>query len=293
MALQKTSPAKSNSPQLVSMNPEAFTFGLIDDVDVEFTDAACATAAQAEGYNVDDPDTPLFLVEMTDVNGTAHNQFYSLGKSEDWAPSANGEGFVSVSASDRRTPHKTSINATSNLGMFLKSLVECGFPTDVLATGNLKSIIGTKVHVLMKQTDRKSLRRAGQDSSKPTGVLLVSKIHSLPGADTKKAPLGKAATGTAATTKAAGGKPNGAAKTTASDTESEIDAKLIEGLQEALAESDTLPLKDVMKIAVSKFKGTNLNSDAIKRSRNMAFLDQFKGDGYEGIKFDGSEFSLA
>jgi len=283
MALQKTTNAESSAPGLVSMNPEVFTFGLIDDVDVEITDAACATAAQAENYNSDDTEAPLFLVEMTDVNGSAHNQYYSLGKSGDWAPSPSGEGFVAVSG-------KTSINATTNLGMFLKSLVENGFPAEVLATGNLKSIIGTKAHVMMKQTDRKSLVRAGRDQSKPTGVLLVSKIHSLPGTDNKKAaPVGKS-------TAAVGGKANGAAKATkasASDEYAEIDPKLIEGLTESLAENGTVPLKDVMKIAVSQFKGTPHNSAAIKRSRDMAFLDQFKGDGYEGIKFDGAQFELA
>jgi hypothetical protein len=287
LALQKASTSRPNAPTLVNMSPDAFTFGLIDDVDIEITDAICATAAQAENYNSDDTEAPLFIVEMTGVNGDQHTQFYSLGKSEDWAPSANGEGFVSVSG-------KTSINATTNLGMFLKSLVENGFPADVLATGNLKSIIGTKAHVLMKQTDRKSLVRAGRDPGKPTGVLLVSKIHSLPGADTKGAKAGIAGTGKAAAagaTKAAtGGKVNGAAKS--GDEFEAIDAGLIEGLTEVLAEKDTLALKDVMKIAVAKFTG-NDKSKAIKRSRDMEFLNQFKGEGNEGIKFDGSEFSLA
>jgi hypothetical protein len=267
------------------MNPEVFTFGLIDDVDIEITDAACATAAQAENYNSDDTEAPLFLVEMTDVNGSAHNQYYSLGKSDDWAPSPGGEGFVAVSG-------KTSINATTNLGMFLKSLVENGFPAEVLATGNLKSIIGTKAHVMMKQTDRKSLVRAGRDQSKPTGVLLISKIISLPEPGGKKA-TGVGKTAAPATAKSAvGGKANGAAKAS-NDEYAEIDPKLIEGLTESLAENGVVPLKDVMKIAVSQFKGTPHNSAAIKRSRDMAFLDQFKGDGYEGIKFDGAEFSLA
>jgi hypothetical protein len=279
MALQKASTARSNAPTLVNMSPDAFTFGLIDDVDVEFTDAACATAAQAEGYNVDDPDTPLFLVEMTDVNSTTHNQFYSLGKSEDWAPAASGDGFVSVSG-------KTSINATSNLGMLLKSLVENGFPTDVLATGNLKSIIGTKCHVMMKQTDRKSLVRANRDPNKVTGVLLVSKIHSLPGADTKTAAKGA---GKAAA--AVGGKANGkAAPAAASAANDDIDTVLVEKLTEALAETDPLPKKALLQLASGAFKGTPQHSKAIARSNNAEFL---KSLGESGIAFDGAQFSLA
>jgi hypothetical protein len=281
MALAKATSTKSASPTLVSMNPDVFTFGLIDDVDIEITDAACATAQQAENYNSDDAEAPLFLVEMTDVNGSAHNQYYSLGKSEDWAPSAGGEGFIAVSG-------KTSINATTNLGMFLKSLVENGFPTDILATGNLKSIIGTKCHVLMKQTDRKSLVRPGKDASKPTGVLLVSKIHSLPGADTKTTTKAAGAGKAAATV---GGKPNGkAAPATAASGNDEIDNVLVEKLMEALAENDPLPKKALLQLASGAFKGTPLHSKAIARSNNAAFLSSLSDNG---INFDGAQFSLA
>lgn len=269
----------SSAPKLVSMSPDAFTFGLIDDVDIEITDAACATAAQAENYNSDDTEAPLFLVEMTDVNGAQHNQYYSLGKSDDWAPSEAGDGFISVSG-------KTSINATTNLGMFLKSLVENGFPTDVLATGNLKSIIGTKCHVMMKQTDRKSLVRANRDPNKVTGVLLVSKIHSLPGADTKTA--GKAG---GKATAAVGGKTNGkAAPAATAAANDDIDTVLVEKLTEALAETDPLPKKALLQLASGAFKGTPQHSKAIARSNNADFL---KNLGESGINFDGAQFSLA
>jgi hypothetical protein len=283
LALQKVGQAsKSAAPALVSMNPEAFTFGLIDDVDVEFTDAACATAKQVPEYTVDDPDTPLFLVEMTDVNSTAHNQFYSLGKSEDWEPSAGGEGFVSVSG-------KTSINATSNLGMFIKSLVEQGFPTDILATGNLKSIIGTKCHVMMKQTERKSLVRKGGQSDRPSGVLLVSKIHSLPGADSKQAPAKAAVNKTASVGKSVT-KTNSGAAAAELDPNAEIDAVLIEKLTEALAENDPLPKKNLLQIASGAFKGTPSHSKAIQRANQADFLKSLPASG---ISFNGAEFSLA
>jgi hypothetical protein len=272
------------------MNPDNFTLGFLDDVDVEFTDAAAATAASAENYNAP-ADTPLFIVEMTGVNGDQHNQYFSLGDAADWAPNAEGEGFIPTSG-------KTTINATTNLGMFLRSLVDAGFPKEELNSGNLKCIIGTKCHVMQKQTERKSLKR-GDDQNKPLGVLLVSKIHSLPGADTSKGGTGKAAAGKGAAgtgAKPSGGKVNGVAGksgTAAADVNAEIDAKLVEGLIEALAETDPLPLKDVMKVAVKQFNGSPHKSAAISRSRNMEFLNRFKGDGDEGIKFDGAEFTLA
>ena len=215
--------------------------------------------------------------------GSAHAQYYSLGKSEDWAPSASGEGFIAQSG-------KTSINATTNLGMFLKSLVENGFPTDLLATGNLKCLIGTKCHVLMKQTDRKSLVRAGRDTSKPTGVLLVSKINSLPGADTKGAVAGKGKAAAPATKAAVSGKANGAATTAKGSVNDDIDATLIEKLTEALAENDPLPKKTLLQIASGAFKGTPSHSAAIKRSAEADFLKSLEENG---ISFDGAQFSLA
>jgi hypothetical protein len=281
MALATRSTQSNAAPKLVSMNPEQFTFGMIDDVDVEFTDAACVTAAQAENYNSDDAEAPLFIVEMTDVNGATHNQYYSLGKSEDWAPSAGGEGFVAVSG-------KTAINATTNLGMFLKSLVESGFPTELLAKGDLTCIKGTKAHVLMKQTERKGLKRGGANTDRPTGVLLVSKIHSLPGTDTKSAAKTTAKPGAVATTKAAGGKPNGAAATTAASDD--IDAVLVEKLIEALGETDPLPKKSLLQLASAAFKGTPQHSKAIARSNAADFL---KSLGDSGIGYDGAQFTLA
>ena len=276
MALATRSTQSNAAPKLVSMNPEQFTFGMVDNVDVEFTDAAASTAAQADGYNADDAEAPLFIVEMTDANGSAHAQYYSLGKSEDWAPSQGGEGFVSVSG-------KNSINATTNLGMFLKSLVENGFPPDLLASGNLKCIIGTKVHVLMKQTERQGLKRGGANTNRPTGVLLVSKIHSLPGTDAKSAAK--------ASVKSAGGKTNGVAATSASGDSDDIDSVLVEKLIEALGEADgnVLPKKALIPIASAAFKGKPQYSKAIARSNAADFL---KGLVNSGIDYDGAQFSL-
>ena len=292
MAIGKktASASASSAPALVSMSPENFTFGLIDDVDVEFTDAACATASSVPEYTVDDPDTPLFIVEMTDVNGTSHNQFYSLGKSDDWQPSAAGDGFVSVSG-------KSTINATSNLGMFIKSLVESGFPTEILASGNLKSITGTKCHVLMKQTDRKTIVRVGKNADRPSGVLLVSKIHALPGADT--ATKGKSSPA-AATKAAAGGKANGAAATTpsaattASGDSDAVDTELVPAVMAALAENDgQLMKKDLIKIANDTFNTPELKSlrnKAIGRANQPAFMAKLQESG---VNVDGAKLSLS
>ena len=127
---------------------------------------------------------------------------------------------------------------------FFTSLVEAGYPKESLAAGNVKVLIGLKCHINQVVQERKGLVRTGKNADRPTTALLVTKIHSLPGADTKSA--SKAAT----TTKAAvGGKANGkAAPTPAADVNDEIDTTLTEKILEALAETDPLPKKSCFRL---------------------------------------------
>jgi hypothetical protein len=275
----KTPPA----PQLISLSPDDATQGgLIDDIDAKIIDAQTCEW----DYNGQAAAGPALAVQFEDRNGATHDQYYSAGKAEDWSPDAEGTGFVAVSG-------KTGFNSSSNLMKFFGSLVECGFPKELLAAGNVKCIIDTDCHVMQVKQERKGLIRTGKNADREYSTLLVSKIHSLPGADTKSAKptLGKAAAGAA---KPAGGKANGAAAAGNSDLDA-IDAKLVESLMEALAETDPLPKKSLLQLASGAFKGTPLHAKAISRSNDNNFLNQFKpGDANEtGINFDGAKFSLA
>src|ERR1700722_18033374 len=204
----RTAPLAPPKPTRVSMNPETFTAGgLINDIDITISDAQTTTWDMNGAVS---SDTPFLAVEMTDGNGTSHVQYYSAGKPEDWAPEESGEGFVSPSG-------KTGINGTTNLGMFLASLVEAGFPKESFDDGNLKVIIGTHAHVLQKQLDRQGLIRTGKNAARPSSVLLISKIHELPGASSAKpaaigkpnGSAGKATASPAASASTAASKPNG------------------------------------------------------------------------------------
>src|ERR1700730_12955956 len=115
-------PPAPPKPQRISMNPETFTAGgLINDIDITITDAQTVVWDMNGAVS---GDTPFLALEMTDTNGTAHIQYYSAGKPEDWQPEESGEGFISPSG-------KTGINGTTNLGMFLASAVEAGFPKEM------------------------------------------------------------------------------------------------------------------------------------------------------------------
>jgi len=282
MALAKQNVSKTPpAPQLISLSPDDATQGgLIDDIDCKIIDAQTCEW----DYNGNAPAGPALAVQFEDRNGATHDQYYSAGKAEDWSHSEDGTGFIAVSG-------KTGFNSSSNLMKFFASLVECGFPKELLAAGNVKCLIGTDCHVMQVKQERKGLVRKGKNAEREYSTLLVSKIHSLPGADTKQAGkvAGKPATGTS--TKAANGKPNGQAAT--SNPNEEIDSVLVGALMEALADTDPQPKKALVQIAAKAFADgelKQLRSKAIARANAADFL---KGLPENGISFDGAQFSMA
>ena len=276
------------SSGLVSLNPDTFNIGgLIDDIDVEITDAL----AVEWDYNGQAPLSPALAVEYTDVNGAAHIQYYGAGKLEDWRAHESGEGFVPVSG-------KTGFNNSSNVAMLLDSLVKAGFPKDQL-TGNVKVLIGTKCHVLQQVTERKGLIRSGPNANKQTSVLLVTKIHQLPMSG------GGAGVGAGATVHAAQGKANGAATTPvnaqqpvpaqAADSGAvDLDSTIQEALLTALGENPVIEKKDIVKVVFQHYT----NTGKTPQERNKAVIragqqDFLKGLADLGISYDGSQIALA
>lgn len=279
LAKQTTSTRVPPPPQFISLSPDDATQGgLIDDIDVEIIDAATCEW----DYNGQQPAGPALAVQFQDPNGQTHDQYYSAGKAEDWSPSEDGRGFVAVSG-------KTGFNNSTNLMKFFTSMVEAGFPKELLSAGDVKCIIGTKAHVNQVVQERKGLIRTGKNADRPSTALLVTKIHSLPGADTKG--LGKVAGKSPAATVAKGGKPNGKAATTASSDNTEMDAAIVEALLGALGEAgDALPKKAMVQVVFKAFTDdTKLRNKAIARVNSAEFL---KSLGDNGIEFDGAQISL-
>jgi hypothetical protein len=280
----------------ISMNPSEFTAGgLIDDVDITITDALTTLF----DFNGSQPPTPCLALELTDPNKVAHIQYFSAGKPEDWQPDDAGEGLVAVSG-------KTSINNSTNLGKFLASLVEAGYPSENLNDGNLKVLIGLQAHVIQQVVERKGLVRTGKNADRPNTVLVVSKIIALPGAGggvgASAASATSKATGAAGASGAVGGKSNGAAKTTpaaspaAAGGEDELDAEISSALQAALleAEGNTLAKKDVTKVVFAAFAPPSHTpterNKAVIRAGKQDFLT---GLAELGITYDGATLALA
>lgn len=282
VAQQQQAPPK---PQRISMNPDTFTAGgLINDIDITITDAQTTTWDMNGAV---DPSTPFLAVEMTDPNGTAHVQYYSAGKPEDWQPEDSGEGFVSESG-------KTGINGTTNLGMFLASLVEAGFPKEMLDDGNLKCVIGTQAHVVQKVLERQGLIRTGKNASRPNQVLLVSKINALPGAGASAGAGAKrsgAVAGKANAPAAAVGKPNGKSTPVASD---DLDSQIISALTIGLSDGEPVAIKNASKIVYEHFNNdTGLKALATKAVSRLSRQDFRQSLGDHGFVYDGSTLALA
>jgi hypothetical protein len=286
-------PPQPPKPQRISMNPDTFTAGgLINDVDITITDAQTTVWDMNGAVS---PDTPFLAVEMTDANGTAHVQYYSAGKPEDWQPEESGEGFVSPSG-------KTGINGTTNLGMFLASLVEFGFPKENFDDGNLKVMIGTQAHVIQKVLERQGLIRTGKNASRPNQVLLVSKIHTLPGASgsgqgqitgkvaPKAAVAGNKASPSAG--KTTGGKPNGQAATPPSGDDV-LAQHIYTALQLHLGEAgEPIPVKAMPKVAFDYFKAEGLEggNKAVALCNKQSFRASLADNG---IVYDSDAGTVA
>ena len=99
LAAQQKKPA-APAVTYISLSPDDATQGgLIDDIDVEITDAATCEW----DYNGQQEAGPALAIEFTDPNGATHAQYYSAGKAIDWSPTENGEGFQAVSGKQGST----------------------------------------------------------------------------------------------------------------------------------------------------------------------------------------------
>ncbi|HXN71605.1 MAG TPA: hypothetical protein VN861_03520 [Candidatus Acidoferrales bacterium] len=285
-AAKKAAPPSPPKPARMSMNPDTFTSGgLINDVDGNITDAG---TVQWDMNGQVDPTTPFLAVEITDDNGTAHTQYYSAGKPEDLQPEESHEGFISPSG-------KSGINNSTNLGMFLASLVDNGFPKEMLDDGNLKVIIGTRAHFLQKAVERTGLIRTGKNAQRPSTVLLVSKIHSLPGADTvapAKSPTKPAVGAKPGAAATVSGKPNGkavghaaaaAAATTTAPASDIDDADLYSALRGGIPEGETIQVKEIAKLVFGYYNENGMDklaNKAVARSATQAFRSTLNDNGF-------------
>jgi hypothetical protein len=155
--------------QPVSLNPETFVdvTGLIDDVDVVVESAAFVMF----DYGGKAPITPCLKAVLKPEAGDAVDQFWSVGSPTEWQPTPDGKGIIAMGKA-------TGLNRSSNCGLFLTSLINCGFPADKLAT-DISVLAGLQGHVNRMAVEKKRNVKEGQ-AKKDDTVLVMTKINKLP-----------------------------------------------------------------------------------------------------------------
>ena len=300
MPVRKAAPAASATPaptQKVASLTE-FSAGLFDDIDVTILDAAFCDW----DYNGQVPMPVLACgIQFQDDNGATYDHYCSTGDPD---PSGNRnfeaseDGAFAIPVGSR-----AMLGRDSNFGQFMQTLLQAGFPQDMLADGSVKHLIGTKVHVLRVPApgSRKGLIRTGKNAEREQTVLTVTKIIALPGAQVavsvRNAPKTHPPARAAAAQPAAAprlGKANGqagaaATATAAAGGDDEVDTLAADTLLQVLAESGgSLIKKEIPPKVLQSLKGNPLKAKVVSRVYQDAFLETV-----EGITYDGATITLA
>lgn len=264
-------------------SPESFVEGggLLDDVDVLFKQVRVKNWDYNGKVAVPVPALELTM-EVEGVEGD-HVQYYSIGKNTDWQPSEDGCSIVAVGKA-------TGITSSSNAAIFIKSMVDAGFPAnkiedDVRCFENMKAHM-TRIPAPKGRTSSATPREDGKTYEQT--VLVVGSIISLPWEN-----KGKTAAKGKPTTAAASGKPTGAtqaattkpAATVTADT-GDLDAICTEALLEVLGEKGTLTKAQIPGAVLPKVKDNPLKNKIVAR----VFSEDFLNNG--PWTFEGGKVSM-
>lgn len=157
-----------------SLDPSSFVEGggLIDDVDVDFK--SCLFSMFDYNGKIS-PGVPSLKIDMVMEDDEEATQYYSMGSGNDWIPSEDGCQLLAVGKAN-------SIRMTSNGGIFLKSLIDAGFPVDKLGD-DITVLDGLKAHVIrVPAPKRPGLKTQDRDDGKnfEKTILIVGEILTLP-----------------------------------------------------------------------------------------------------------------
>lgn len=185
--------------------------GILDDMDVVLK--SLGFCLYDYGGTIDKP-TLALLVIMVDPDGTEHEQYFSAGDPNRFQPSADGKYVVAVAGAK-------GLSTSSNAAIFLKSIVDQGFPEDRI-THTVEPFEGMEAHVVrIPQPKRSGLVQA--EGARDKTVLVVSKINRLPWEKTgtgKAAPkLSASRTAAPSSTKTAPAATNGEASDLAEEAQ--------------------------------------------------------------------------
>ena len=211
----------------VSLRPsDMVEGGLLDDVVATVVEARFVMW-DYDGKS-DSGDVPLLKCTLATDDDHEVDQYWSAGSAKDWAPSADGKRLIPVG-------NAKGINLRSNLGVFLTSAINAGFPPEKLED-DISVLDGMVAHFIQVAAPKRSglpvrAREDGREFEKT--ILTVDEISKLPW---EKGKGGKSKT----TSKSGKGK---AASSSKDAGDGEVEAKAEEVIVLGLAEAEDAGLK--------------------------------------------------
>lgn len=150
------------------LNPSEATAGLMSDTEVLIKTARWG---MFDYQGKSDPAPTLVLTcEVDDADD--HVEYLSAGSADKWEPSEDGHTLRAIGTA-------THLSKQCKAVRFLKSLVDCGFPSDKL--GDDPAVLeGLRVHVIRVPDTSRTFRDTGE-TKQGSDVLVVDKIIALPG----------------------------------------------------------------------------------------------------------------
>jgi len=259
------------SKQAASLDPNDFVEGggLIDDVDVTFKECVF-DMFDYNGKVV--PGVPSLKIDMVMEDDEEATQYYSMGSANDWIPSEDGSQLMAVGKA-------SSIRMTTNGGIFLKSLIDAGFPVDKLGD-DITVLDGMQAHVIrVPAPKRPGLKKQERSDGKKfeETILIVGEILTLPWEKSKPkgAPKGKAAP-------KGKGKTKPAAKKTKAEPEGDVNDAAVMVVLSILESEGTITKKELPS-KIFQTEKTNPDRNAIvKAVFDDAFLEAGPWDYEDG-----------
>ena len=243
----------------VSFNPENFVEGggLIGDVDATITSAKF----EMFDYGGAVPGGAPSLTVVCESELGDFTERYSVGSKDDWMPSDSGKQLLALGG-------KKGLSASSKFALFIKHLVDAGFPGDKL--GNDISVLdGLQAHfVRIPEPERPGVKKSAKQTEReakygPPTMLIVSAILSLPGE--KKKPAGAP--------KASGKKAAKDAPAPAAPETGDLDSKVEDAILNIIAaEGGSIKQNVVPAKLMGALKGDPDMPAAIRKLAEAGFL---------------------
>jgi hypothetical protein len=113
---------------------------------------------------------PALLVTFKTTGGDEYEQGYTVGSTDDYAPSKDGKNLDVLSDRER-------IHEQTNYAHFIAALLKAGFTRKILDDStDIGCLVGTEGHVRQE-----AITRTGENIKKEISLLVFSKITALPG----------------------------------------------------------------------------------------------------------------